>query len=138
MKHLAAASTGADVTRYHLEAGIAACHALAADFESTDWRQILCLYDQLVAKHPSPVIAMNRALALAQVEGPSAGLAALDAIESRSALENYHLFHAAVGQLWFQRGDMTKATGAFRRALERAALPAERALLEQRLARCAV
>ena len=136
MRHLAASGTGSKVTRYHLEAGIAACHCLAPSFAATDWRQIVTLYDLLLEKDGSPVVALNRAVALAQTEGPRAGLAALDQIKDRQALENYHLFHAVAGQLWLDAGAAGKAAAGFRRALELAALPAERALLERRLAQC--
>ncbi len=137
MMRLAASGTGMKVTRYHLEAGIAACHCLARDFAATDWRQIITLYDALLEQDGSPVVALNRAVAVAQVEGPRAGLAALDKIKDRKTLENYHPFHAVAGQLWLDAGDAAKAAAGFRRALELAALPAERALLETRLAQCA-
>jgi RNA polymerase sigma-70 factor (ECF subfamily) len=136
MRHLAASGTGLNVTRYHLEAGIAACHCLARNFAATDWRQIITLYDALFELDGSPVVALNRAVAVAQVEGPRAGLAALDKVKDRKALENYHLFHAVAGQLWLDAGDTVKAAAGFHRALELAALPAERALLEKRRAQC--
>ncbi len=136
MRHMAASGTGINVTRYHLEAGIAACHCLAPSFAATDWRQIVTLYDLLVERDGSPIVALNRAVAVAQVDGPRVGLAALDGIKDRKALEHYHLFHAVVGQLWLDAGETAKATAGFRRALELAALPAERALLEKRLAQC--
>ena len=136
MRHLADSGTGLNVTRYHLEAGIAACHCLARDFAATDWRQIITLYDALLELDGSPVVALNRAVAVAQVEGPRAGLAVLEGIKDRRALENYHLLHAVAGQLWLDAGDTVKAAAGFRRALGLAALPAERTLLERRLARC--
>ena len=132
--HLAASGEGREVTRFHLEAGIAACHCLAPNYEATDWRQILELYDQLLALDGSPVVALNRAVAVAQVEGPAAGLCALDAIEDGAALAQYHLYHAVAGQLWLDAGDPARAAQCYRRALELAALPAERELLQQRLA----
>lgn len=134
--HLAASGSGTTVTCYHLEAGIAACHCLAQDFAATDWRQIVALYDQLLAVDGSPVVALNRAVALAQIEGPRAGLAAIAEIRDRQELENYHLLHAVAGQLWRDAGEPDNAVIAFRRALELAALPAERALLEKQLGPC--
>jgi RNA polymerase sigma-70 factor (ECF subfamily) len=136
LRHLAASGAGRQVTRYHLEAGIAACHALAPDFASTDWRRILALYDRLLEMDGSPVVALNRAIAVARVEGPQAGLRTLEAIEGRAALENYHLRHAVAGQLWLDAGDPARAAESFRRALQLAALPAERKLLERRLEQC--
>ena len=136
LRHLAASSTGAVVTRYHLEAGIAACHGLAPSFAETDWKQIVTLYDLLFELDASPIVALNRAVAVAQVSGHRAGLEALDQIKNRAALENYHLLHSVTGQLWFDAGEKAKAAMCFRRALELAALPAERVLLEKRLAQC--
>ena len=136
MRHLAASGTGANVTRYHLEAGIAACHCLAPGFAATDWRQIVALYDLLLEQDGSPIVALNRAVAVAQADGPRAGLVALDGIRNRAALEHYHLFHAVAGQLWLDAGENGRAAAGFHRALELAALPAERALLEKRLAQC--
>ncbi len=132
--HLGASGSGAALTRYHLEAGIAACHCLAPAFTATNWRQIIELYDRLLEMDRSPVVALNRAVALAQADGPAAGLRALDAIEDRAALENYHLFHSVTGQLRLEAEEVDAARASFRRGLELAALPAERALLEKRLA----
>jgi RNA polymerase sigma factor (sigma-70 family) len=134
LAHLAAAAEGREATRLHLEAGIAACHCLAPTYEATDWPQILALYDQLLALDASPVAALNRAVAVAKVRGPTAGLCALDAIEDGATLAHYHLYHAVAGQLWLDAGDAGRAAQCFRRALELAALPAERELLEHRLA----
>ncbi len=134
--HLGASSAGDRITRYHLEAGIAACHALAPDFAATDWRQIVELYDQLLELDGSPVVAMNRAVALARVDGPAAGLRALEAIAAPRALANYHSFHSVRGQLYFEAGDRKRAADCIRRALALVTLPAERALLERRLAEC--
>ena len=137
LRHLDASGAGASATRYHLEAGIAACHCLARDFAATDWRRIVALYDSLLALDGSPIVALNRAVAVAQAGGPRAGLAALEITVNRPALENYHLFHAVAGQLWLEAGEPAAAAAGFLRALELAALPSERALLEKRLAQCA-
>ena len=136
MKHFAASGMGTNLTRYHLEAGIAACHALSPSFAATDWQQIVKLYDDLLALDGSPIVALNRAVAVAQVSGQRAGLDALDQIKDRRALENYYLLHAVAGQLWFDAGDTKQAAICFRRALQLAALPAERILLEKRLGQC--
>ncbi len=131
---LAPSAEGAEVSRYHLEAGIAACHCLAPSYAATDWRRILELYDQLVALDRSPVAALNRAVAVARVHGPRAGLRALDETAGTAALEQYHLRHAVAGQLWLDAGEPVRAAGCFRQALELAALPAEREFLARRLA----
>ena len=130
-------AAGDRVTRYHLEAGIAAAHALAPTYERTDWPRILELYDALLALDPSPVVALNRAVALAQARGPAAGLAALEKIPRRRALETYHLLHAVAGQLLLDAGRPAEAAAALRRALALAPQAAERTLLERKLARLA-
>jgi len=133
LEHLEASAGGAGVSRYHLEAGIAACHALAPDGDGTDWRRILELYDDLAALDGSPVIALNRAVALAQVRGPMAGLKALAAIADRPVLENYHLFFSVAGQLWLDNGDRGKAEECLRRSRELARHAAEREQLSRRI-----
>ena len=99
------ASTGSYISQYHLEAGIAACHASAASWESTDWPQILELYDELLALTGSPVVAVNRAVALSRIEGPISGLAALDAIADRRSLDRYAMLPAIQAELWREAGD---------------------------------
>ena len=136
MRHLALSGTGAELGRYHLEAGIAACHCLAPSFAATDWAQIVRLFDQLLRLDHSPLVALNRAVAVAQADGPAAGLRALAAIPDRSALEDYHLYHAVAGQLLFDAGRTGEAAARFRRGLALAQLPPERALLERRLGQC--
>ena len=121
---------------YQLQAAINAVHADAPSYQETDWRQIVALYDLLLEQDGSPIVALNRAVAVAQVEGPRAGLAVLDGIRNRAALEHYHLFHAVAGQLWLEAGEPGRATTCFGRALELVELPAERKLLEQRLGQC--
>lgn len=134
--HLGESSEGEQITRYHLEAGIAACHALAPDFASTNWTQIVELYDQLLALDGSPVVALSRAVAIAQAQDAPAGLRALAGMQDRKALENYYLLHAVTGQLRLDAGELDEAGRSFRRALELATLPAERVLLEAKLAQC--
>src|SRR5204863_1305602 len=83
MFHFAQSAAGEEISEYHLQAGIATCHCAAKNYESTDWPQILSLYDRLVRFDTSPVAALNRAVALANVRGPAAGLAAVQAISNR-------------------------------------------------------
>jgi RNA polymerase sigma factor (sigma-70 family) len=117
---------------YQLQAAIVACHAEAETWEATDWPQILLLYDALYAQLPTPVVGLHRAIALRQVAGPIAALAELDALAG--PLAGYHLFHATRAQLLRDLGRTTEARLADERALGLTGNPAERALLEQRLA----
>jgi RNA polymerase sigma-70 factor (ECF subfamily) len=136
LAHLEKSAAGERLTRYHLEAGIAAAHALAPAGAGASWDHILGLYDDLLRLDASPVVALNRAVAVARVHGPHAGLRALAGIPDRAALERYHLLHAVAGQLQLEAGDRTRAASSFRRALKLVILPAERALLEKKLAQC--
>lgn len=136
MYHLTRSAAGAELTTYHLQAGIAACHGAARDSESTDWAKILSLYDRLVELDSSPVAALNRAVALAQVRGAEAGLDAVSAIPDLPSLESYHLLHAVLGEFELRMNRGTKAAFHFRKALELAALKSERAFLEKRLEAC--
>ncbi|MBN8248302.1 MAG: sigma-70 family RNA polymerase sigma factor, partial [Verrucomicrobia bacterium] len=102
--YLGLAAAGEALSPYHLEAGIAACHATAPDEVSTDWRRILSLYDALARCHPSPVVALNRAVAVARVRGPAAGLAALEGGAVSGALDGYLFFHAVRGTLAAEAG----------------------------------
>src|SRR5213595_3056308 len=87
MSHLRESAAGAEITEYHLQAGIAACHATAIDYRSTDWPKILSLYDRLIEFDDSPVVALNRAVAVANVRGPEAGLQTLRTIRDREKLD---------------------------------------------------
>jgi RNA polymerase sigma factor (sigma-70 family) len=116
---------------YQLQAAIVAVHATSPSYEDTDWREIVALYDRLLVLQPSPVIALNRALALAEVTGPAAALQAIEPLGER--LDGYHLFHAARAELLRRLGDPEAARSADRRALSLTSNPAERRLLETRL-----
>jgi len=113
---------------YQLQAAVNAVHSDAADASDTDWGQILRLYDQLLAVSPTPVVALNRAVAVAEVHGPGAGLAVLDTLD----LGGYHLFHAARADLLRRLGRPQEAAGAYDDALALVANTAERRFLEQR------
>jgi RNA polymerase sigma-70 factor (ECF subfamily) len=116
---------------YQLQAAIVAVHALAASYAATDWAEIVELYDRLLALQPTPVVALNRALALAELRGPAAGLAAIETLGDR--LDGYHLFHAARGELLRRLGRDAEAREADRRALALTDNPAEQRLLRERL-----
>ncbi len=133
---LTLAASGDAISDYHLEAGIAACHGMAADDASTNWPRILSLYDQIIALNPSPVAAMNRAVAVARVHGPQAGLDALGGITNRASLDSYHLYHAICGALSAELGRKPEALAHFRRAGNLANLPAERDFIARRIAEC--
>jgi RNA polymerase sigma-70 factor, ECF subfamily len=119
---------------YTLQAAIAAVHAGAATAEATDWAQIVGLYDVLLRADPSPIIELNRAVALAMRDGPSAGLALVDTILARGELGDYHLAHAARADLCRQLGDAGEARASYDRALALARQEPERRFLERRLA----
>jgi RNA polymerase sigma-70 factor (ECF subfamily) len=119
---------------YRLQAGIAALHAVAPTASATDWRRIAALYDQLLAVAGSPVVALNRAVAVAMVEGPAAGLALMDTLAASGELDGYHLLHAGRADLLRRLGRTAEAAAAYRRALAHTANPVERAFLTRRLA----
>ena len=117
---------------YQIQAAIAACHAEARTWAETDWRQIIALYDALIEISPSDVVELNRAIARRYVDGAAAALPEVDALAE--SLDNYYLFHATRAELLRDLGRESEARAAVRRALELTANPAERSLLEKRLA----
>jgi RNA polymerase sigma-70 factor (ECF subfamily) len=134
LEHLGRAASGDSVSPFHLEAAIAACHALAATYAATDWPQIVALYDHLLALTPSPVVALQRAIAIGRASGARAGLRALAALAGNDRLEDDPVLASAIGELEAQRGDVRAARAAYRRALELAGTSPERRFLEERLA----
>jgi RNA polymerase sigma factor (sigma-70 family) len=125
-------SVGPIVTAYHVEAAIAAAHARARDVAHTDWGQIVSLYDRLMTIASSPVVALNRAIAIAQRDGAERGLEALRAIEDRERLARYPFYPAAMGELEMRRGNVTAAARFFSDAATLARSPAERRFLSKR------
>ena len=121
---------------YTLQAAIAAVHAEAPTAAATDWRQIVGLYDVLLRVEPSPIVALNRAVAVAMCAGPSAGLTLIDQILDRGDLVDYHLAHSARAELCRRLGHLSDAAAAYRRALSLATLEPERRFLERRLRDC--
>jgi len=134
--HFARSATGEEVTEYHLEAGIAACHCAAKDYASTDWPQILTLYDRLVEFDDSPVVALNRAVALAEVHGPQAGIGAISQIQNLSSLESYYLLYAVLGEFEARLRHPRVAADHFRKSLQLAEIKSEQAFLSKRLQAC--
>jgi RNA polymerase sigma-70 factor (ECF subfamily) len=121
--------------RYALQAAIAALHASAPRAADTDWPQIAALFAELERQHPTPVVALNHAVAIAMAEGPAAGLPRIDALESE--LAGYHLWHAARADLLRRLGKTREAAAAYRAALEHVGSEPERRFLERRLAELA-
>jgi RNA polymerase sigma-70 factor (ECF subfamily) len=118
---------------YTLQAAIAALHAVAPTVAATDWRQIVGLYDLLLQVIPSPVVELNRAVAVAMRDGAEAGLALVDDILARGDLANYYLAHAARADLCRRLGRMAEAEASYHRALELTQQEPERRYLERRL-----
>ncbi len=117
---------------YQVQAAIVACHSEAASWEATDWPQVVALYDLLDRLAPSPVVWLNRAIALAQLAGPAAGLAELESLDG--ALQGYAPYHAARAQMLAERGECEEQRQALQRALALTGNPAEQSLLRRRLA----
>ena len=131
---LRGAGRGGRPGRFALQAAIAAVHAEAPSYDATDWPEILGLYDELLRAWPSPVVALNRAVALAMVAGPAAGLAQIAALEQQdSRLASYRYLPAAKADLLRREGRRAEAAQAYRAALELAGNEAERAFLAGRL-----
>jgi RNA polymerase sigma factor (sigma-70 family) len=133
MYHFTQSAAGNALTEYHLQAGIAVCHCAAKDYASTDWRQILALYDRLVEFDDSPVVALNRTVALAEVEGPQAGINAVQAIKGLKSLKSYYLLHAVMGEFESRLNRPEAAAAHFQKSLELAAIQSEQAFLSKRL-----
>ncbi len=119
---------------YRVQAAIAALHATATSAETTDWPRILSLYDALCRMTPSPVVELNRAVAIAMAHGPEQGLARVEELATAGALDDYHLLHATRADLLRRLGRVAEAAAAYRRALTLATNPVERAFLSRRLA----
>ncbi|HTZ25690.1 MAG TPA: DUF6596 domain-containing protein [Streptosporangiaceae bacterium] len=129
-ERLAAAAAGAAPGRYQILAAINAVHTSARDMRDTDWSQVLALYDQLVRLDPSPVIALNRAIALAEVDGPEVALAAIDRLAD--TLAGYHPYHATRADLLRRLGRRQQSRAAYGKAIELAGNTAETAYLTRR------
>ncbi len=138
MLHLASASAGSEASEFHLQAGIASWHCLARTYEETDWSRILSLYDLLVDVTESPVVRLNRAVAVAKVRGAAAGLATLNEIQKTGPLRRYYLFYAVRAELLSELGRDEEATKEYEEALKLTELPAERNFLLGRLGKQAI
>jgi RNA polymerase sigma factor (sigma-70 family) len=136
MEHLGASARGDELTPYHLEAGIAAVHAMSPSVEATPWPEIADLYDRLYAQKPTPVVALGHAIARAQVDGPARGIETILAIPGRERLEDYPFYWAALGDLSLRAGDRGRALGWFQRGTKAARNDAERAMFARRVLEC--
>ena len=135
-RQLGLSAAGSEVTAYHLEAAIADLHARAARPEDTDWSDIIALYDMLMKIQPSPVVALNRAVALAQRDGPGRGLEAIALITDRERLARYPFYFAAMGEFELRLARRDEAREHFQAALTLARNPVERRFLEGRVREC--
>lgn len=133
LRHLGASASGQELSRWHLEAGIALEHTRAESFEATNWRQISAYYEQLAAITQSPVVELNRSLALAELSGLDAGRDALDALSEEPRLAQYSFFWAARADIERRSGRAERADDYYRRAIQLAKSRAERASYERRL-----
>ncbi|MBL8751684.1 MAG: sigma-70 family RNA polymerase sigma factor [Planctomycetes bacterium] len=135
-EHFRRSIGGDTVTAFHCEAAIASVHAAAARYEATDWARILREYDRLLVVAPSPIVRLNRAVAVGKVHGATAGLQALAGLGDDKALDDYFLLGAVTAQMHWELGDCAAAAVALRGALQQPCSTPERRLLEQRLAAC--
>jgi RNA polymerase sigma-70 factor (ECF subfamily) len=124
---------GNELSEYHLEAGIAAEHCAASSLRETNWERILHLYEMLLELRPSPVVALNRAIALGELRGPEDGLRALEELADRERLAGYPFLPAAQGRFHLKAGRPARAAEFFGRALALARNPSEAKLFEARL-----
>ena len=129
-ERLAAAAAGVAPGRYQILAAINAVHTSARDMRDTDWSQILALYDQLVRIDPSPIIALNRAVAVAEFDGPEVALATVDRLEDK--LAGYHAYHATRADLLRRLGRSEQSRAAYDKAIDLAGNTAETAYLTRR------
>lgn len=137
VKLLELSAGGPDLSSYHIEAAIASLHATAPSLAATDWATVISLYDALLSISPTPVVALNRAIAIAQAHGPERGLEAVAAIADRSRLARYPFYSATLGELELRRERPERAREHFESALALARNPAERRFIERRIRACA-
>jgi RNA polymerase sigma factor (sigma-70 family) len=128
-------SQGTTISPFHLEAGIALYHCSAESYEETDWRAILRLYDALLQLHRSPIYLLNRAIVVAQIEGPRAGIQALAEVGENDALRHYHLFDATLGELYLRAGDREQARRLLTLAKAKTHSPSDQEIIDRRLAK---
>ena len=133
LEYLARSIAGEEMTKYHLEAAIAACHSIAEAYESTDWLQILGHYDLMLRLYPSPIAYLNRLVAVLMAEGPLKALQELKAMPKFKELEGYHLYYATAAEIHSRLGNADEATVNYQDALKVVRTIPERRFLESKL-----
>ena len=133
LRELDSSAEGDELSEYHLQAGIAACHCLSESYESTEWPRILSLYDMLVEVNDSPVVSLNRAIAISKVHGPKEGIQAIEEIRNRKHLDGYYLLYAVLGEFHMALRDFENAAKSYRKALELTQVRSEQVFLTGRL-----
>ncbi len=131
--HLVQSTAGEELSEYHLQAGISACHCAAKDYESTDWPHILSFYDQLIELDDSPVVALNRAVAVANVHGAKAGIEAIRSIRDYNRLDSYYLLYAVLGEFEALLNNKQAALKYFRKSLQLTTLKSEQVFMSKKL-----
>ena len=131
--HLMQSTAADEAGDYHLQAAVAACHCAAQDYESTDWQRILSLYDRLIEMDDSPIVALNRAVAVANVHGSKAGIEAVEAIHDHQQLDCYYLLYAVLGEFEADLDHRQAAMKHFRKALELTTMKSEQIFLSKKL-----
>jgi len=134
--HLTQATQNNSISAYHILAAISAQYSIAASYEETDWRNILSLYDSLVLLDKSPIVLLNRAIAVSKVDGAKQALAELEKIKNNPAFKSYHSFYSAQSEFYIQEKDFENAIIALKNAIELAPLQSQRDLLEKKLELC--
>lgn len=134
LQRLRASAIGEEVTEYHLEAEIASCHALASSFESTDWQRVLGCYERLYKRKPSPVVELNRVVALSRVHGCEAGLLEIEKLRENRLLANYYPLYATHGELLSQAERWQEAAACYQKALSLTSSEPIRRFLLKRIA----
>ncbi len=135
-EYLDLSAEGTMVSPFHLEAGIALYHCSASSYAETDWPAILRLYDALLMLHRSAIYLLNRAIVVAEIDGPAAGIRAVEEAGEDAALRHYHLYDATLGELYRRAGDLERAREHLEAARGKTRSPSDREIIERRLARC--
>ena len=125
-----------DISVYHILAAISAYHCTAANFESTDWASILSLYNKLLQLDNSPVVLLNRSIALAKVSGPKKAIEELQKLNNTPSLKSYHLFYSTLAEFYMESGKFTEAASCLKTAISLSPLKAEMDLLQRKLEMC--
>ena len=134
LEHFRRSAQGDELTQYHLEAEIASCHALADSLAATDWERVVACYDSLLSRRPSPVVALNRAIGVAHLQGPAAGLAEIESLRQVRVLRGYHPLHTARGEFLRRLGRHREAAEAFREAMSLTSSEPVRRFVARRIA----